>query len=363
MGAAGVSFKRSAIQKGGGLWPTTPTWVKIRAARFVKANMAAKGKKPDLKVCAELTFNQKDDKGKWRKELYSCGNGWGISKDEHELIPQNGQTGINDGSNFGIFLDKLQGEAEFPEDDVDANIEFLVGVEGLLKRVPRPAITDADEKPGAAPKREKTVPCLIELGTEGDGDGDDEEDDDDEKPKKSSKGKSKSSSKKDDDDDDADDDDDSDDSDDDDDEEDEKPKSKAKGKGKKKPADDDDDDADAEDDDEEPAAKKKGGSAAKGSNKSAKKGDDDDSDDEGDDDIESLAGEALKEVVEEAGGSLKVGKIDDETKSYPAVAKAVVDYVKGHKQKKAIAATASKKKFLQSEDGWTFDGKTVDYEG
>lgn len=106
-----------------------------------------------------------------------------------------------------------------------------------------------------------------------------------------------------------------------------------------KPAADDDD----EDEDEKPKAKK-----GKAATAVADDDDDDDDDKDSDEDVTEEAVEALISALDD--GALKLAKVEG------AVLAAVA---KKHPKRAEIAALAASKKFLQREQGWSFDGKTV----
>jgi len=71
------------------------------------------------------------------------------------------------------------------------------------------------------------------------------------------------------------------------------------------------------------------------------------------DTLEADATAGLLKALEEAGGTLKVRTVEEK----------VFATLRGNPDRKAIAAHASAKEFLEREDGWTFDGKVVELAG
>lgn len=268
----GVSLRPKDQIKGGGLWPSVPSQATIKEPHFEKIDMTTK----DGKVVAKgvpvlmLTFQPADGSEK-RVETFSAGAGWKVT--EERLIPQNGQTGLNDNCNAALFFNSLE-DAGYDMSQIDDDVTALDGLEVVVHRAPRPKVNESD--------KDKTIILIKSLVEE-------------EKPAAKKKGKAT------------------------DEDEDEAPK-------KKRAAKDDDDE------DEKPKAKAKG--KGKGS------------------DVEDTAKEALIEAVEEAGGKLKLRDVGD----------AVAKIVKGHPDAKAIVDLVEDEDFLQKEDGWSFDGKTVEAE-
>lgn len=99
-------------------------------------------------------------------------------------------------------------------------------------------------------------------------------------------------------------------------------------------------------DEEEDEKPQRTGKAGKPAVAVADDGDDDDKD-ESDEDVTEEAVEALISALDE--GPIKLLKVEG----------AILAAVKKHPKRKEIAALAASKTFLQREQGWAFDGRTV----
>lgn len=314
----GGAFSWAVKDAVSGAMITQGNW-RVEKSYFCDFDYGGTRRKPACVLLWELVNVDSDEKA---EETWTMGEGFAPTKDGSGISALNGQAGFGRGTKIIKLFESLEGNgaAELIEAEDAAAFEGLVfaakreEMEKVQRREERGRDRGRDSGSDRAPSVLLVDEVLAMPGEKYAGKADKAgkrkgraaADEDDDKPEKVSRGRRAAA-------------------DDDDDDKDDKP---ARGRGRK--AEDDDDDK--ADKDDKPAR-----GAAKGGKKDKKSPYHDD------------AVEALIEVLEKGGGKVKVRDLEA----------ALSKVLKGSKDQEAIVDYAIADTFLESETGWTFDGKVV----
>lgn len=154
--ASGVSLKPADFTHGGGLIDDVD--VTIKECKFVAWDYNGNIQEPVLAL--GVTFV--DDDGNEADQYFSAGDlkSFVPSKDGKQALPVGTKTGLNDGSNFALFLLSAL-NAGFPEDRLESDISIFTGMYCHIKRIPQPkrsGIADTNTS-----GREKTVVTIEKI--------------------------------------------------------------------------------------------------------------------------------------------------------------------------------------------------------